>query len=211
MFSYQKHVSLFSFRCQSPLSIGSDDQRLAICDQCHFRFCTKCREDFHTQQTCPRDHIMKEFRLQQEKQQKRDRKKLSKQHDTAQAESTRMEAHQRVAAERELARQNYREITIDLLEEDTLLEKILNAERLQAMNTQLCPKCHVRIEKNGGCSHMSCSRCGHSFCWSTTEGPEDPKIISLLHHSSSDQSIESIREALNSTVDTGLKSVSHRI
>jgi len=29
-----------------------------------------------------------------------------------------------------------------------------------------CPRCHVQIEKNGGCDHMTC-RCGHEFFWST--------------------------------------------
>lgn len=30
--------------------------------------------------------------------------------------------------------------------------------------TKPCPDCGERIEKNGGCSHMSC-RCGAYFCW----------------------------------------------
>lgn len=33
------------------------------------------------------------------------------------------------------------------------------------VHTQDCPKCHVCIEKNGGCSHMTCYRCKHEFCW----------------------------------------------
>ena len=28
-----------------------------------------------------------------------------------------------------------------------------------------CPGCKVRIEKNGGCPHMSCYRCHYNFCW----------------------------------------------
>lgn len=31
--------------------------------------------------------------------------------------------------------------------------------------TKDCPKCHVTIEKNGGCNHMTCRKCHHEFCW----------------------------------------------
>lgn len=32
-------------------------------------------------------------------------------------------------------------------------------------NTKKCPKCKKRIEKNGGCMHMTCKMCKHGFCW----------------------------------------------
>ncbi|XP_076447202.1 putative E3 ubiquitin-protein ligase ariadne-2 isoform X3 [Babylonia areolata] len=32
-------------------------------------------------------------------------------------------------------------------------------------HTKDCPKCHVCIEKNGGCNHMQCSKCKFDFCW----------------------------------------------
>lgn len=35
--------------------------------------------------------------------------------------------------------------------------------------TKDCPKCHVIIEKNGGCNHMTCRKCHHEFCWTCAQ------------------------------------------
>lgn len=32
-------------------------------------------------------------------------------------------------------------------------------------HTKTCPTCHARIQRNKGCSHMTCSRCSAYFCW----------------------------------------------
>ena len=33
------------------------------------------------------------------------------------------------------------------------------------VNTKTCPKCHTRINKDGGCMYMTCRNCRHGFCW----------------------------------------------
>jgi IBR domain, a half RING-finger domain len=35
-------------------------------------------------------------------------------------------------------------------------------------NTKACPRCHVAINKNGGCPHMICMKCLYSFTWGDT-------------------------------------------
>lgn len=32
-------------------------------------------------------------------------------------------------------------------------------------NTKACPKCHERIERNGGCTYIKCPKCSYEFCY----------------------------------------------
>lgn len=36
------------------------------------------------------------------------------------------------------------------------------------VNTKACPKCREKIQKNGGCNHMTC-HCHHEWCWVCTK------------------------------------------
>lgn len=40
------------------------------------------------------------------------------------------------------------------------------AERWKLRQTKQCPGCLVWVEKNDGCSHMTCRWCAHEWCWS---------------------------------------------
>ncbi len=35
----------------------------------------------------------------------------------------------------------------------------------KAANTRACPKCEAPTEKNEGCNHMTCVKCGTGWCW----------------------------------------------
>jgi len=37
--------------------------------------------------------------------------------------------------------------------------------RWKKRRTKQCPKCNTAIEKNGGCAHMTCTRCKYTYCW----------------------------------------------
>lgn len=47
---------------------------------------------------------------------------------------------------------------------DIFESESVNVKWLKA-NTKACPNCSVPIEKNQGCSHMTCRACKHEFCW----------------------------------------------
>ncbi|CAF1164122.1 unnamed protein product [Adineta ricciae] len=201
-------------RCQSAVLTGGKDDTLCVCHQCHFTFCKKCKELFHFQTMCPKDYIMEQMllkkqkemeRLQREAEEKRERIRKIQEGDLAVAATLEeralaqkaiMDKKKITEAKQRVAKQPYREIVVNLAEEDQLLETILNAERVEALNTQLCPHCHVRIEKNGGCTHMRCANCYRDFTWENGEGARDPQIASLLYQFPSASSVGSIKEDL---------------
>lgn len=41
----------------------------------------------------------------------------------------------------------------------------LEAQEWILLHTKPCPGCRISIEKQGGCMHMTCSKCRHEFCW----------------------------------------------
>lgn len=65
------------------------------------------------------------------------------------------------------------------------------------VHTQDCPKCRVCIEKNGGCSHMTCNRCKHEFCWVCTNDWKSHGASYDCNRYKGNPEQDSAREALN--------------
>ena len=187
---------MLTFRCQSPVLTGNGDDNLAICYQCRYTFCKKCNEIFHSQTMCPKDYIVEQLKLQKEK----ERQRIQRQQEVARAQLEKIEQEEKSLTEQKVARQAYRQIVIKLSEQNTLLEEILNAESIETLHTQQCPNCHVRIEKNGGCSHMHCSRCNYDFTWQTIATTQASNTFSALNTISNLMPVESVKEELNRRV-----------
>ena len=46
-----------------------------------------------------------------------------------------------------------------------LKENKIGLGTVPLQNTKQCPRCNTLIEKNGGCNHMTCTKCRYEFCW----------------------------------------------
>ncbi|CAF1034252.1 unnamed protein product [Rotaria sp. Silwood1] len=179
-------------RCQSPVISGPDDDNLAICDRCRYTFCKKCYETFHSQAMCPKDYLIEQMKLQKQKELER----LQREKEAALAQFTKTKAHKKSLQEQNIATQRYRKIIIKLSEQNSLLQEILTAERINSQGIQYCPQCHIAIEKNGGCSHMHCTRCNFDFTWQTTQEPITTIITPYLENEDFTE-VESIKEEFN--------------
>ncbi|CAF0833076.1 unnamed protein product [Rotaria sordida] len=187
-------------RCQSPVLINNENDNLAMCYQCHYTFCKKCKEIYHSQTMCPKDYLIEQLKLQKEKTYQRIQRQSE---EEALAQHNKIKENKKPSVKKQIPKEQYRQIVIKLSEEDKLLEDVLNAERIEALNTQLCPRCNIRIEKNGGCSHMHCSRCDHDFTWQTIERSQNSNISSLLNNFNHNSiQIGSIKEDLNKVTNT---------
>eukprot|EP00168_Porphyra_purpurea_P015541 TRINITY_DN4802_c0_g1_i1.p1 TRINITY_DN4802_c0_g1~~TRINITY_DN4802_c0_g1_i1.p1 ORF type:complete len:241 (-),score=38.92 TRINITY_DN4802_c0_g1_i1:157-879(-) len=47
----------------------------------------------------------------------------------------------------------------------TVRKQTVSFWRWAAFHTRACPRCRVRIQKDSGCSHVTCSRCAAYFCY----------------------------------------------
>jgi hypothetical protein len=168
----------------------SEDKFSAKCPICFFKFCPTCLGNEHKISTpvsmsCDEFKVFKlsdeyiPFALKQLELQKMDEQlhpsinENGKQLSTTRAEKKPMtkqeaiyavirEEDERNTAEDNLRRQQRenREIRRRLKREEEETIKYMKRHDLKK-----CPKCKTVLDKFYGCNHMTCSRCGHEFCW----------------------------------------------
>jgi len=61
--------------------------------------------------------------------------------------------------------------------------------RFHSLGYKRCPYCRFMIEKNGGCDHMTCRKCGNRFNWSTANTPAINHIVNVQANHNNYESI----------------------
>ncbi|CAF3736331.1 unnamed protein product [Rotaria socialis] len=54
-------------RCQHPVLTGNEKDNLALCDQCRFAFCKKCKKTYHSQTLCGHEAELAELKRKRRK------------------------------------------------------------------------------------------------------------------------------------------------
>ena len=149
---------------------------------------------------CPRDYLIEQLKLKRQ----RELDRLRLEQEAAVTDQAKAKESKAVAATKQAAKQPYRSIVLTAADEDRLIQEVLTAERMDLLNTQPCPGCSVRIEKNGGCSHMHCSRCNLHFTWKTQTQLSAPIQGFFITKSSAEfTEVETIKEELEKLANKG--------
>uniref|UniRef100_A0A3Q3LAR2 RBR-type E3 ubiquitin transferase n=1 Tax=Labrus bergylta TaxID=56723 RepID=A0A3Q3LAR2_9LABR len=127
--------------------------RAAMCSVCSFAFCVACRKTYHGTDYCgPKKNTQKQIK---EPQQLKSRLPQSQEGIQALREDYATGSKRR----KRLLESRYGRSGLLYTLEERLSEDWLT------VNSKHCPHCFCRIEKNGGCNMMICTKCRQRFCW----------------------------------------------
>ncbi|TNM88187.1 hypothetical protein fugu_006408 [Takifugu bimaculatus] len=134
--------------------IREKSSNAAMCSVCGFAFCVACRKTYHGAGSC-RPEISLGSNAENESEEGKLPLPKSKEGLVALWEDYIGGGKER----KRLLESRYGRSVMTLKLEGFL------SEGWVAVNTKYCPYCFSRIEKNGGCNVMTCSRCFRNFCW----------------------------------------------
>nr|XP_020509093.1 E3 ubiquitin-protein ligase RNF14-like [Labrus bergylta] len=125
-----------------------------MCSVCGFAFCVACKKTYHGTKDCQEQRIIKkEIREEHSHlkaalpQTQEGIKALWNDYESGSKERKRL-------LESRYGRSGLLDTVAEYLSEDWI-----------TFNSKHCPHCFCRIEKNGGCNMMICTKCRQRFCW----------------------------------------------
>ena len=149
---------------------------------------------------CPKDYLIEQLKLQREWK----LNQLRLQQEAAVASEAKANESKTATMSKEAVKKPFRTLIITVAEEERLIQEVLTAERIELLNTQPCPGCNVRIEKNGGCSHMHCSRCDLHFTWMAQTQLNAPvEGLFITQSSKGFMEVETVKEELAKVTKKG--------
>ncbi|XP_044056569.1 E3 ubiquitin-protein ligase RNF14-like [Siniperca chuatsi] len=126
----------------------------AMCSVCGFAFCVTCRKTYHGADDCQGKQNTNKLT---EKDSQQARIDLPQSQEGIQAL---LDDYARGSKQRQqLLESRYGRKILQVTVEECL------SEDWMAFNSKNCPHCFCRIQKDGGCNMMMCSRCRQRFCW----------------------------------------------
>ncbi|CAL1593369.1 unnamed protein product [Knipowitschia caucasica] len=131
------------------LSSGS----MAQCSACSLAFCLLCQRTYHGTGACPTAV-------------QRPRPTVVQDGDLAEIPDT-LEGRRALWEDYSSASKPRRNLLEERYGRETMvgfLSSCLSLDWID-VNSKNCPHCFIRIQKDGGCNHMTCSRCRRHFCW----------------------------------------------
>lgn len=124
--------------CGHPVML-EDDFTQGVCTACHFDFCAKCHQDFHPDTACVTGPLA----------------------DLTPDEARDLVERYNNAGEQGQEMMEKQHGKLNILK---IIDEVASNSFI-ASNCKPCPNCKSPIQKNGGCNHMTCRKCGYEFCW----------------------------------------------
>ncbi|XP_028841640.1 E3 ubiquitin-protein ligase RNF14-like [Denticeps clupeoides] len=158
--------------CSAVVLLDTDDT-WALCPSCAFPFCTKCREVYHGVSQCRtrKDSLDEES---EEEEEERGSSVSSPENKGGQSKPVvpyvplplDLDSRMALWKDYELSSKERKKYLETVYGRIALRKGLADVPKLWLKeNVKKCPKCHIRIEKNGGCNFMSCTKCPTHFCW----------------------------------------------